>query len=72
MQHKKRTSKRAADMAHTAIDLFCGAGGLSAGLEMAGFSVLAGNDMFDAAGVPAGARADYFAAFHQYIYGVAQ
>lgn len=37
-------------MAHTAIDLFCGAGGLSAGLEMAGFSVLAGNDMFDAAG----------------------
>jgi len=41
---------RAANMAHTAIDLFCGAGGLSAGLEMAGFSVLAGNDMFDAAG----------------------
>lgn len=34
----------------TAIDLFCGAGGLSAGLEMAGFTVLAGNDMFDAAG----------------------
>jgi DNA (cytosine-5)-methyltransferase 1 len=50
MQYKKRTNKRAADMAHTAIDLFCGAGGLSAGLEMAGFSVLAGNDMFDAAG----------------------
>ena len=37
-------------MAHTAIDLFCGAGGLSAGLEMAGFTVLAGNDMFEAAG----------------------
>lgn len=37
-------------MAHTAIDLFCGAGGLSAGLEMAGFSVLAGNDIFEAAG----------------------
>lgn len=36
-------------MTCTAIDLFCGAGGLSAGLEMAGFTVLAGNDMFDAA-----------------------
>jgi DNA (cytosine-5)-methyltransferase 1 len=30
--------------------LFCGAGGLSAGLEMAGFTVLAGNDLFEAAG----------------------
>lgn len=39
-----------AEMRHTAIDLFCGAGGLSAGLEMAGFTVLAGNDLFDAAG----------------------
>jgi len=37
-------------MAYTAIDLFCGAGGLSAGLEMAGFKVLAGNDLFEAAG----------------------
>ena len=37
-------------MRHTAIDLFCGAGGLSAGLEMAGFTVLAGNDLFEAAG----------------------
>ncbi len=37
-------------MAYSAIDLFCGAGGLSAGLEMAGFSVLIGNDSFDAAG----------------------
>lgn len=37
-------------MTYTAIDLFCGAGGLSAGLEMAGFTVLAGNDLFDAAG----------------------
>lgn len=37
-------------MAHTAVDLFCGAGGLSAGLEMAGFTVLAGNDLFEAAG----------------------
>lgn len=37
-------------MRHTAIDLFCGAGGLSAGLEMAGFTVLAGNDIFEAAG----------------------
>jgi DNA (cytosine-5)-methyltransferase 1 len=35
----------------TAIDLFCGAGGLSAGLEMAGFKVLAGIDLFEAAGV---------------------
>jgi len=37
-------------MSYTAIDLFCGAGGLSAGLEMAGFNVLAGNDIFEAAG----------------------
>jgi DNA (cytosine-5)-methyltransferase 1 len=37
-------------MVYTAIDLFCGAGGLSAGLEMAGFKVLAGNDIFAAAG----------------------
>ena len=37
-------------MQSTAIDLFCGAGGLSAGLEMAGFKVLAGNDLFAAAG----------------------
>lgn len=37
-------------MRHTVIDLFCGAGGLSAGLEMAGFNVLAGNDYFEAAG----------------------
>lgn len=37
-------------MTHQVIDLFCGAGGLSAGLEMAGFTVLAGNDLFDAAG----------------------
>lgn len=37
-------------MTYTAIDLFCGAGGLSAGLEMAGFTVLAGNDLFEAAG----------------------
>ncbi|MBX7083415.1 MAG: hypothetical protein K1X88_29680, partial [Nannocystaceae bacterium] len=29
------------------------------------------NRMFDAAGVPAAARTDYFRAFHQYIYGVA-
>lgn len=37
-------------MALTAVDLFCGAGGLSAGLEMAGFKVLAGVDLFEAAG----------------------
>jgi DNA (cytosine-5)-methyltransferase 1 len=37
-------------MALTAIDLFCGAGGLSAGLEMSGFRVLAGVDFFEAAG----------------------
>ncbi|WP_417519890.1 DNA cytosine methyltransferase [Minwuia sp.] len=34
----------------TAIDLFCGAGGLSEGLRQAGFYVLAGNDFDEAAG----------------------
>jgi len=34
----------------TAIDLFCGAGGLSEGLRQAGFHVLAGNDFDEAAG----------------------
>ena len=34
----------------TAIDLFCGAGGLSEGFRQAGFHVLAGNDFDDAAG----------------------
>ncbi len=45
-------SRLGANMAkrRTVIDLFCGAGGLSAGLEMAGFTVLAGNDLFEAAG----------------------
>lgn len=37
-------------MTLTAIDLFCGAGGLSAGLEMSGFRVVAGVDLFEAAG----------------------
>lgn len=34
----------------TAIDLFCGAGGLSSGFEQAGFKVLAGNDIDEVAG----------------------
>lgn len=34
----------------TAIDLFCGAGGLTEGLRQAGFHVLAGNDFDEAAG----------------------
>lgn len=34
----------------TAIDLFCGAGGLSEGLRQAGFHVLAGNDYDECAG----------------------
>ena len=34
----------------TAIDLFCGAGGLSEGFRQAGFGVLAGNDIDEAAG----------------------
>lgn len=46
----KNIEGEAKAMKYTAIDLFCGAGGLSAGLEMAGFTVLAGNDLFEAAG----------------------
>ena len=34
----------------TAIDLFCGAGGLSEGFRQAGFRVLAGNDIDEVAG----------------------
>ena len=34
----------------TAIDLFCGAGGLSEGFRQAGFTVLAGNDFDEFAG----------------------
>ncbi|WP_298983767.1 DNA cytosine methyltransferase [uncultured Roseibium sp.] len=38
------------DRTYTAIDLFCGAGGLTEGLRQAGFHVLAGNDFDEAAG----------------------
>lgn len=34
----------------TVIDLFCGAGGLSEGFRQAGYHVVAGNDLFEAAG----------------------
>src|SRR5689334_3049941 len=37
-------------MSLTAIDLFCGAGGLSEGFRQAGFRVLAGNDFDEFAG----------------------
>lgn len=42
----------------TAIDLFCGAGGLSEGFRQAGFHILAGNDIDEAAG-------ETYAATHQ-------
>ena len=38
-------------MAPTAIDLFCGAGGLSEGFSQAGFDVLVGNDIDHSAGL---------------------
>ena len=43
---------------YTAIDLFCGAGGLTEGLRQAGYHVLAGNDFDEAAGAT-------FSATHQ-------
>lgn len=46
------------DRTFTAIDLFCGAGGLSEGFRQAGFHVLAGQDYDEAAGAT-------FAATHQ-------
>ncbi len=40
----------------TAIDLFCGAGGLSEGFRQAGFDVLAGQDFDAQAGPPSPVR----------------
>ena len=37
-------------MKNTALDLFCGAGGLSEGFRQAGFHILAGNDVDEFAG----------------------
>jgi DNA (cytosine-5)-methyltransferase 1 len=51
----RRSASRAGDRP-TAIDLFCGAGGLSLGLELAGFKVLMGADN-DAASCETHARA---------------
>jgi len=48
----------------TAIDLFCGCGGISKGLEMAGINVLAGLDFFKEAGETYKHNFD-----HKFIYG---
>ena len=50
-------------MEMTAIDLFCGAGGLSEGFRQAGFHILAGNDIDEYAGETfkaAHAEAEFF------------